>query len=223
MAREHHLELNPSKTLFYRTVAGLLRFLSGLLFRPRVSGAEFIPDEGPIIIAPTHRSNLDFAFSLFLSRRKIFFMAKQSLFDVPILGRVLVALGAFPVTRGAADRDAMKAAERVLHEGHALLMFPEGTRSEGSEILPLHDGAMFVAARTRARVVPVGIAGSEVALAPGAKMVRPHRVDIVIGSPIEPPTGEGRPTRAQITEKTAELQERLHTAFRDARERNDAQ
>ena len=219
MAREHHLELNPNKTLFYRGVAGLLRTVSALMFRPRVSGAESIPESGALIIAPTHRSNLDFAFSLFLCRRKIFFMAKQSLFDVPVLGRALVALGAFPVTRGAADRDALKAAERVLSAGHALLMFHEGTRSEGPDILPLHDGAMFIAARSQARVVPVGIAGSEIALAPGAKTLRPHRVDIVVGRPIDPPEGE-RPSRAAISESTRQLQAQLSEVFRDARARN---
>ncbi len=220
MAREHHLALNPHKTLFYRAVAGVLRVVSYLLFRPRVSGSSTIPEEGALLIAPTHRSNLDFAFSLFLCRRKIFFMAKQSLFDVPVLGRALVALGAFPVTRGAADRDAMKAAEEVLRAGHALLMFPEGTRSEGPDILPLHDGAMFIAARAGARVVPVGIAGSDIALAPGAKMVRPHRVDIVIGAPLEPPAGEPRPSRALVSAATKELQSALNEVFHEARTRN---
>ena len=211
---EHHLELNPAKTPFYRAVAGLIRGLSFLLFRPRVEGAENIPLSGPVLVAPIHRSNLDFAFSLFISPRKIFFMAKDSLFDVPVLGTALVALGAFPVKRGTADREAMRSAEEVLRAGHALIMFPEGTRKDGDIVEPLHDGAMFVAARTGARVVPVGLGGTDRALPGGAKMIRPAKVRIIVGEPLEPPAGDGRPSRSAIAAKTEELRSRLERVYR---------
>lgn len=219
MPRELHLELNPNKTVFYRICAVVLRSLSFLLFRPRVQGRENIPLEGSVLIAPTHRSNLDFLFSLAMSRRKIFFMAKESLFRVPLLGPALIQLGAFPVKRGAPDREAMRSAEQVLAAGHALIMFPEGTRSEGEAILPLHDGAMFVAARTHSRVVPVGIGGSERAMPPFKVVPRPYRVTVIIGEPIEPPDVSGRATRSAVSAKTAELQEKLNDVFQRSRQR----
>ena len=115
-------------------------------------GAENIPLEGPVLIAPIHRSNVDFALTLFISKRKAFFMAKDSLFRVPLLGPLITHLGAFPIRRGSADRESMAHSEAVLRQGHALVFFPEGTRKEGPTVAPLHDGAMFVAARTGATV-----------------------------------------------------------------------
>jgi len=154
MSEEHHLELNPNKTPIYHLASFLLTSLSTIFFRPRVLGRENIPLTGPVLIAPIHRSNVDFAFTLFISPRKVFFMAKDSLFKVPILGGLLIRLGAFPVRRGTADRESLGAAEEVLRQGQALVLFPEGTRKEGLQVHTLHDGAMFIAARTGATVVP---------------------------------------------------------------------
>ena len=216
MSQEHHLQLNPRKTLFYRAVATVLRALVVLFFRPSVRGRHNIPLEGPVLVAPIHRSNLDFAFTLFISPRKVFFMAKDSLFSVPLLGTALIALGAFPVKRGTADREAMRSAEEVLRAGHALILFPEGTRKYGPTVEPLHDGAMFIAARTGATVVPVGISGTDRALPDGAKVPRPLKGRVVVGEAIAPATGEGRPSRSIIADKTEELRVKLEGAYRES-------
>jgi 1-acyl-sn-glycerol-3-phosphate acyltransferase len=166
-----------------------------------------------VLIAPVHRSNLDFAFTLFISPRKVFFMAKDSLFRVPVLGGLLTRLGAFPVRRGTADRESMSSAEEVLRQGQALVLFPEGTRKEGLEVQTLHDGAMFVAARTGAIVVPVGIGGSERALPHGAKFPRPTKIRIIVGTPISPPSSEGRVARSTVTAKSEELRVALEQLY----------
>jgi 1-acyl-sn-glycerol-3-phosphate acyltransferase len=217
MSQEHHLQLNPDKTLFYRVVALVIRGLALVLFRPRVRGQQHIPLTGPVLVAPIHRSNLDFAFTLFISPRKVFFMAKDSLFNVPLLGAALIQLGAFPVTRGSADREALRSAEEVLTAGHALILFPEGTRKYGPHVEPLHDGAMFIAARTGATVVPVGIAGTDRALPDGARFPRPVTVHVVVGEPIAPPTGAPRPSRSLIAAKSEELRVKLEAAYRESR------
>jgi 1-acyl-sn-glycerol-3-phosphate acyltransferase len=165
-----------------------------------------------VLIAPTHRSNLDFAFSLMMSERKIFFMAKDSLFRVPGLGRAIAALGAFPVARGTADREALRAAESVLRAGEALLLFPEGTRKYGPTVDDLRDGAMFIAARSGATVVPVAIGGTE-----GAWGRKGHRhwpkVHIVIAEPLTIDSGDGRASRSLLTGKTEELRQALESAY----------
>ena len=216
MSQEHRLQLDPRKTLFYRAVALLIRALAQVFFRPTVSGSHNIPLTGPVLVAPIHRSNLDFAFTLFISPRKVFFMAKDSLFKVPVLGTALIQLGAFPVKRGTADREAMRSAEEVLNGGHALILFPEGTRKYGPRVEPLHDGAMFIAARTGATVVPVGISGSDRALPDGAKFPRPVKVSVVVGEPIAPLVVEGRPSRSLIAEKTEELRAELEAVYRQS-------
>ncbi len=216
MSENATLEISPNKTFVYRLVAGLLRFLSLVLYRPKVTGKENIPLSGPVLIAPIHRSNVDFAFTLFISPRKVFFMAKDSVFRVPVLGTLLLHLGAFPVKRGTADRESMSLAEEVLRRGHALVLFPEGTRKDGRGVAQLRDGAMFVAARTGATVVPVGVGGSEQAMPPGKKLPRPARIRIVIGEPISPPAGEGRVARSAISAKSEELRVELERVYQEA-------
>lgn len=219
MPEDTEFELNPRKTLTYRVVAGLLTGLAWLLFRPTVIGRENIPLHGPVLIAPIHRSNVDFAFTLFMSPRKVFFMAKDSIFRVVLLGPLVRHLGAFPVRRGAADRESMTLAEAVLRRGNALVLFPEGTRKEGLSVEPLHDGAMFVAARTGATVVPVGIGGSDRAMPLGARIPRPAKIRIVIGAPISPPRSNGRVARSAVSAKSEELRQALEAVYHQSLQR----
>jgi 1-acyl-sn-glycerol-3-phosphate acyltransferase len=213
MAEAQPLQLSERRTFTYRVCAGLVSGLSRVLFRPTVTGAENIPLEGPVIIAPIHRSNVDFALTLFISKRKVFFMAKDSLFKVPLLGPLITHLGAFPINRGSADRESMAHSEAVLRQGHALVLFPEGTRKEGRQVAPLHDGAMFVAARTGAKVVPVGIGGSDRAMPKGAKLPHPAKIRIVVGEPLDPPSSEGRVARSALAAKSEELRVALETVY----------
>jgi 1-acyl-sn-glycerol-3-phosphate acyltransferase len=211
---EDAFKLNPKKTADYYVVATILSGLSRLLFRPHVSGRENIPLTGPVLIAPIHRSNVDFAFTLFISPRKVFFMAKDGLFKVRWFGAILSHLGAFPINRDAAtDRESLKLAEAVLVQGQALVLFPEGTRKEGRHVATLNDGAMFIAARTGATVVPVGIGGSDKAMPLGARFPRPARIRIIIGAPIMPPMSDGRVSRSAITAKTEELRQALESVY----------
>jgi 1-acyl-sn-glycerol-3-phosphate acyltransferase len=219
MPEEATLKLNPRKTFAYHVVASILSGLSRVLFRPKVTGREHIPLSGPVLIAPIHRSNVDFAFTLFISPRKVFFMAKDSVFKVKWFGALLSHLGAFPVHRGAAtDRESMKAAEEVLRQGQALVLFPEGTRKEGRHVDTLSDGAMFIAARTGATVVPVGIGGSHKAMPLGARIPRPAKIRIVVGAPIAPPVSPGRVPRSVITAKSEELRQALEAVYLESLE-----
>ena len=90
-------------------------FVHGLLqlwFRPRITGRQHLPTDGPIILAPSHRSFADFGFTAFLTERKIFFMAKDDLWRNPRFGTFLTNLGVFPVHREAPDRESMRRARR---------------------------------------------------------------------------------------------------------------
>jgi 1-acyl-sn-glycerol-3-phosphate acyltransferase len=219
MAEEQDFVLNPDKTLTYRVCAVIVLGLAKLLFRPSVEGAENIPLSGPVLIAPIHRSNVDFAFTLFISPRKVFFMAKDGIFRVPFLGPLLLRLGAFPVKRDSADRESLRLSEEVLRRGQALVLFPEGTRKEGDTVAPLHDGAMFLAARTGAKVVPVGISGSDHAMPVGARLPRFSKIHVVVGKPLTAPSSEGRVARSEITAKTEELRRELQMVYDESRKR----
>jgi 1-acyl-sn-glycerol-3-phosphate acyltransferase len=213
MAEEQRLQLSERRTLTYRLCSGIVAVAAKVLFRPMVVGAENIPRTGPVLIAPIHRSNVDFALTLFISKRKVFFMAKDSIFRVPMLGTLITHLGAFPVKRGTADRESMALSEEVLRQGHALVLFPEGTRQEGRTVAPLHDGAMFMAARTGATIVPVGIGGSDKAMPKGAKLPRFSKIRIVVGAPIQPPSSQGRVARSALAAKSEELRAALEAVY----------
>ena len=213
------LVLNPKKTMIYRVCSTLVRVLAWLFFRPTVEGAENIPLNGPVLLAPIHRSNVDFSISLFVSPRKVFFMAKDGIFRSRLFGALLIRLGAFPVHRSSTDRESMRLAEEVLRRGHALVLFPEGTRKEGAVVEPLHDGAMFIAARSGAKVVPIGIAGSERVMPPGSKFPHFAKVHVVVGTPIDPPVSTGRVSRSEISAKTEELRNALEGVYAQSRRR----
>ena len=127
---------------------------------------------GPVILAPVHRSNIDFLVVSEVTKRKLFYMAKDSLWRAPRFGTFLESIGAFPVHREGADRLALDRAQDVLERGEALILFPEGTRRSGPVVEELHEGAAFLAARTGAPIVPIGIGGSAAAMPKGSKMVR---------------------------------------------------
>ncbi|MDP6868094.1 MAG: lysophospholipid acyltransferase family protein [Acidimicrobiales bacterium] len=176
-------------------VYGAVRFLVWILlwpyFRTRTVGRQHIPADGPVILAPVHRSNLDSLMLSPLIPRRLRALAKESLFKVRPLAWVIASLGAFPVHRESADRESMRIARELLNDGNLLLVFPEGKRHEGQAIGELFDGTAWLAAKTQSCVVPVGIAGTGEAMPTGARLPRPTRVRIVIGPPIDPPEPKG--------------------------------
>jgi 1-acyl-sn-glycerol-3-phosphate acyltransferase len=190
-----------------------------LLFRPKVVGKERVPSSGPVILAPVHRSFADFGFTAFCTRRKLFFMTKDSMWERKWLGRLLLYVGAFPVHRESADREALQRAEEVLKRGECLVLFPEGTRRQGAVIENLMEGAAFLSARTGAPIVPIGIGGSDLAMPKGKILPKPLTIQVVIGPVIPPParTGGGRVSRSSVHAATDDLVAKLQAVYDEAR------
>jgi 1-acyl-sn-glycerol-3-phosphate acyltransferase len=197
-------------------------FLNGwtkLWFRVEYHGLEHVPTDAAYILAPVHRSNIDFALAACITRRRQRFMAKDTLWK-PGFGALWSALGGIPVARGTADREALSASQTVLEAGEPLVMFPEGTRQTGPVVTTLFDGPAFVQARTGVPIVPVGIGGSETAMPKGAKWIRPKEVVVVVGEPLQPPVTEGaKARRAAVRTQTALLKERVQSLFDEAQRR----
>ena len=194
-------------TPLYRVLRVGVRLLNALLFRTSVTGREVVPAEGPVIIAPVHRSFIDFFVASEVTDRKLHYMAKDSLWRNPTLGRFLTSVGAFPVHRESADREALRRAEQVLAAGEVLILFPEGERRTGPVIEDLHEGVAFLAARTGATVVPVGIGGSASVMPKGKKVPRPRHIHLEVGETLPPPerSGTGRVPRSRIHLLTEQL------------------
>ena len=207
--------VDTSFTRVYRILRVLVRGLNGILFRTSVEGAEQVPTTGPVIIAPVHRSFIDFFVASQVTPRKLHYMAKDTLWKQGLLARILPAVGAFPVHRESADREALRRAQQVLDAGEVLILFPEGERRTGPVIEGLHEGVAFLAARTGATVVPVGIGGSASVMPKGKRLPRPRHIHLIVGQPIAPParTGSGRIPRSTIHKLTEELTASLQDLY----------
>ena len=206
-----------STKIFYAIVRVLVFGLCRSLLRLRVVGLENVPKTGAFVFAPTHRSTIDIPVASAATRRRMRFMGKDSIWKFKLIGKAMTGLGAFPVTRGSADLEALKRCIAVLQSGEPLVMFPEGTRHYGPEVQPLFDGAAYVALKTGVPIVPAGISGTEDVMRSGSKAIRFKKCRMVIGKPIaaEVPGG-GRASREQIAELTVTLQVELQKLLDEA-------
>jgi 1-acyl-sn-glycerol-3-phosphate acyltransferase len=202
----------------YGFVRGLFLLVFKLLGRVEVVGAEKVPATGAYVLAPVHRSNVDFALTALVTTRPMRYMGKDSIWKSKLLGRFVTMLGAFPVHRGTADRDALKACTDIVNGGSPLVMFPEGTRQQGPIVQELFDGTAYVAAKTGVPIVPMGIGGSEAMMPKGAKLLKRSKLVLVIGDPIAAPpkTDSGRMPRSAVAALTKELDRVLQDLFDEA-------
>lgn len=188
-------------------------------FKVRFEGLEHMDLTGPFILAPVHRSNLDGPLVGSSINRRVRYLGKESLFKNPPAAWFMTAVGAFPVRRGEADLDAMRAAKGLLDDGNCMLVFPEGTRQEGDAVGEIFDGTAWLAGKARVPVVPVGIIGTEHAMASGTKIPKKAQVAIVAGPALAPPGEDGkRVLRSELKDWTAELETMLSALQVRARE-----
>ncbi len=145
--------------MFYNIAGVFLKFVLFFCFRIKVVGTENIPKEGGMILAVNHRSNLDPVLAGYSCPRPLTFMAKSELFKNPLFGKLITALGAFPVHRGSGDIGAIRSAFSILKSGKAMLIFPEGHRVKEGTRLKAQPGVAMIAQRSKAPVIPVFIEG----------------------------------------------------------------
>ena len=145
--------------MFYWLIYWIVRICFSLYFRIEVAGIEKIPRQGPLLILVNHLTLLDPPMAAVVMPRPVYFMAKVELFSYPGLGRLITHLHAFPVHRGRADRRAIRTSLRILEQGEALMIFPEGHRSETGELQEARAGAVYLAQKSGSPCVAVGISG----------------------------------------------------------------
>lgn len=203
----------PSRIVYgiFRTI--VCWFTRGLT-RMTIEGRANLPVSGAYVLAPVHRSYIDTPITACVTRRRIRFMGKAEMWKYPVLGWLFSALGAFPVNRGTADREALVRCITVLGHGEPLVLFPEGERKDGPLVQPLFDGAAYVAARAGVPIVPIGIGGSARVMPRHAKVLHPRKVHVVIGEPIVAEVGaSGRSSRKAVTAVTEQLARELQRLF----------
>lgn len=179
----------------YELVRFVLLPLVKVWYRFSVTGAEHIPQDGPVIVAPNHKSFYDSFFVALGTRRPLHFMAKTELFQGRS-ARFLNGLGAFPVKRGTADPEALETARILLEKGRVLALFPEGTRFRDPDALKApRRGAGRLAIEAQAPIVPCAITGTERLFA-GGWFPRPVRVQVAFAPAVSPEELDATPQAA---------------------------
>ena len=198
--------------LGYAGLHRLYQFLFILFFRIRAWNAERVPERGGVILAANHQSFLDPPAAGMPLKRQMYFLARSSLFQGPLLTAWFRAQHVIPIARGTSDLAAVRTTVDVLRKGHGLVMFPEGTRSEDGLVKPFQPGFAVIAARAGVPIVPVAIDGSFRAWPRRQKLPAWGRIHVAYGELVPPPaTGKDAAlaTTAEVRRRVLALLERL--------------
>ena len=188
---------------FYRTMWTIFTPVFRLLYPLDVQGAENLPTDEPVVICANHSHALDPVLLAAAMPRStsVRIMAKKELFSVPVIGKLITRLGAFPVDRGHADISAVKNSIQTLKDGCHLVVFPEGTRVKAPGEVEVKGGVAMIAIRSGVKMLPVFIGMNK-------KVFR--RVKIVFGRPYEPVYTGRRGTAEEYQDNAEEIMHQVY-------------
>ncbi len=154
----------------------------------RVQGLEHLEPDQAYVFAVNHRSNFDIYVLLSILPGKILWVAKKSLFAIPIFGQALSRMGSIPVDRTDLHQAirSLNRASALVQGGTSMIIFPEGTRGTTRELLPFRKGVFIMALKAGQPIVPVSINGTRFIQPRGSLRVCPGPVQVVIAPPIQP-------------------------------------
>lgn len=179
-------------------------------FRVRIYGAENVPQSGSLVVASNHASYFDPPIVSSCVRRPVAYMAKEELFRVPILAQAIKLYGAYPVSRGSADRNAIRAALECIENGWAVGVFLEGTRTLDGRITNPKRGALLLAAKAKAPILPVSVWGTEKILQKGSAVPRAVPITVRIGKLIDAPSSSNKEELQNLTLQCATIINEMH-------------
>lgn len=175
-------------SLQYRIGRFLIYLIFKILFGLKIEGVSNIPEKGPVIIAPNHRSNYDPPLAgCCVDKREIYYFAKKDLFVTKPYAWLLKSVNVIPVDVKTPGIGSLRKFVSLLKKGKAVMLFPEGTRSKTNEYLKAQPGVGFLSIRTKAPIVPTLIEGTHESMLGHFFRISPLRV--TFGDPIYPETG----------------------------------
>ena len=212
---------NPQRSFLHLVVYDALRVMARLFavwfYGLRIVGRENWPPSGGGLVCANHQSYVDPPLVGLTCPRRMNYLARDSLFRVPVLAQVIHFLDAIPIDREGGGLAGLKETLRRLRAGELVLVFPEGTRTRDGEVAPLKPGFIAVARRSRVPLIPVALDGAYQAWPRTAPLPRLSRLVVVIGDPIWPE----QVAALSDEELVAELEQRIllcHETARDLRE-----
>ena len=196
------------------------RIIARTYVRLSVEGLENVPDEGACVIITNHISGLDpFVIGIPMDRT-IYCLAKVELYQNALLTWILNSLGFIPLDRDSTDTSAMRIVLRLLRNGQAIGISPEGTRSPTGDMLPFTDGATKLALHAKVPILPVAVHGTRELMPPGTYGFKSGRAYIKIGELFELSDAYGKPmTPGLLKQNTAILEEKVSGLYEEIRQR----
>ncbi len=162
----------------------LSKVVARFFFSFKVIHPERMVEEGPLILASNHQSYFDPPLVGICSRRGVYYLARKTLLQIPLLGKLLPQINVILVDRDGNDMSALKSVIRTVKSGNGVVLFPEGTRSVDGSLQPGKAGIGLVIAKTRAPVQPVRIFGSYEAFPKGSDKISLTPITVVVGKPV---------------------------------------
>ena len=194
---------------FYATVRTLsLPLLKGWI-RLRVEGTENVPSQGPVLVVANHSSFVDPVVLGRACPRKLHFLIKKSVYHSPMLRWFFRGMDSIPVSLEGTDASALRASLRLLGAGHAVGIFPEGSRTPDGRLAEAKIGTALLATRSGCPVVPVGIRGAYEAMPMSATIPRPGRVTVTFGPPFSLKSEGGRSGRYHLESASQRIMEEI--------------
>lgn len=162
----------------------LSKITARFFFSLRVIHPERLIEEGPVILASNHQSYFDPPLVGICSRRDVYYLARKTLLDIPLLGKLLPRINVIPVDRDGNDMSALKTIIRLVRAGNGVVLFPEGTRSPDGTLRRGKQGIGLIIAKTRAPVQPMRVFGAHEAFPKGSGKISVVPITVVVGEPI---------------------------------------
>ena len=207
---ERDREPKVSLLLYWLVKWSVVNPLFRIYFRGRVVGAKHVPRQGPMIVVANHASDFDPPLLSNCVQRPVSYMAKEELFEVPVLAPAIRLYGAYPVKRGSADRSAIREALKQLDQGWAVGVFLQGTRTVDGRIPEPKLGAALIAAKAQVPLLPVSLWGTHRILTKRQKLPQAVPLTVRIGEPLPPPPSTNKASLLETTQRCADAIHQLH-------------
>jgi 1-acyl-sn-glycerol-3-phosphate acyltransferase len=198
--------LGHHRNAVWRTLQWICQNVFAVWLKYRARGIENLPS-GPALIIANHQSFLDPLLIGLPLQRPVSFLARDTLFKVPLIGWILRSTYVMPIRREAAGMESLRVSLQRLEEGYLVGVFPEGTRSHDGRLGVMKPGVVALVRRAQVPLIPVALSGTFEAMPRGAFFLRPRPVRVVFGTPIsveELATFQGRGSEAALVSLVTE-------------------
>lgn len=200
----------------WRAIQCIFQVLFVLWFRYRATGHENLPQDSGALFLSNHQSFLDPAIIGLSLKRPVSYLARDTLFQLPVIGWILRNMYVMPINQKAAGTESLRLSINRLKQGYLVGIFPEGTRTRDGGLGELKPGFIALARRSKLPIIPVGIRGAYRAMPRGSFLIYPATISVHYGSPLDPGKVEELCKRGREAEFVEYVSSQIEQAIQQA-------